>query len=245
VTDSADAVELVNADAGGISFQDVHFGYGPDRAILKGLTFEVPPGQTVAIVGPSGCGKSTIIRLLYRFFDIDGGSIEIAGQDIQKVSQASLRRAVGVVPQDTVLFNDTIGYNIAYGDLNAPPEEVAEAALKAQLHGSIANMPKGYDTVVGERGLMISGGEKQRVAIARAMLKNAPILLCDEPTSSLDTKTEIEIMGGLKALGRNRTTIIIAHRLSTVKDADKIVVLDKGRVVEEGNHAEVGEARGG
>ncbi|CAN0248471.1 unnamed protein product, partial [Ectocarpus sp. 13 AM-2016] len=195
VTNREDAAELVNADVGGISFTDVRFGYGPDREILKGLTFEasgddefVPAGKTVAIVGHSGCGKSTIIRLLYRFFDIDSGSIKIAGQDVKEVSQASLRRAVGVVPQDTVLFNDTIGYNIAYGDLCAGTEEVEEAARKAQLDSSIANMPQGYGTVVGERGLMISGGEKQRVAIARAMLKNAPILLCDEPTSSLDTK---------------------------------------------------------
>ncbi|CBN75449.1 iron-sulfur clusters transporter atm1, mitochondrial precursor [Ectocarpus siliculosus] len=285
VTDREGAAELVNADVGGISFTDVRFGYGPDREILKGLTFEVPAGQTVAIVGHSGCGKSTIMRLLYRFFDINSGSIKIAGQDIKEVSQASLRRAVGVVPQDTVLFNDTIGYNIAYGDLCAGTEEVEEAARKAQLDSSIASMPqdgaaryarrqhtrpryasipwrhvldfvsahvlflsrplKGYGTVVGERGLMISGGEKQRVAIARAMLKNAPILLCDEPTSSLDTKTETEIMGHLKTLGRNRTSIIIAHRLSTVKDADKIIVLDQGKVVEEGNHAELMADTGG
>ncbi|CAM9655195.1 unnamed protein product [Ectocarpus sp. 6 AP-2014] len=251
VTDREGAAELVNADVGGISFTDVRFGYGPDREILKGLTFEasehefVPAGQTVAIVGHSGCGKSTIIRLLYRFFDIDSGSIKIAGQDIKEVSQASLRREVGVVPQDTVLFNDTIGYNIAYGDLCAGTEEVEEAARKAQLDSSIASMPQGYGTVVGERGLMISGGEKQRVAIARAMLKNAPILLCDEPTSSLDTKTETEIMGHLKTLGRNRTSIIIAHRLSTVKDADKIIVLDQGKVVEEGNHAELMADTGG
>ncbi|CAM9878675.1 unnamed protein product [Ascophyllum nodosum] len=239
VVDREGAPDLVNADAGGISFQDVHFGYGPGRAILKGLTFEVLPGQTVAIVGPSGCGKSTIIRVLYRFFDIDSGSIKVSGQEIKEVSQASLRRVVGVVPQDTVLFNDTIWYNVAYGDLSAPAEKVADVAQKAQLDASIARMPQGYDTVVGERGLMISGGEKQRVAIARAMLKDAPILLCDEPTSSLDTKTEIEIMGHLKALGRNRTTIIIAHRLSTVMDADKIIVLDEGRVVEEGSHTEL------
>ncbi|CAN0334836.1 unnamed protein product, partial [Discosporangium mesarthrocarpum] len=194
VVDREDAVDLVNPSQGGIRFNDVYFGYGPERKILNGLTFEVPEGKTVAIVGHSGCGKSTIIRLLYRFYDIDCGSIEVAGQDIQSVKMRSLRGAIGVVPQDTVLFNDTIAYNLAYGDLDATWDQVLSVARKAQLDKSVISPPpplldpQGYNTLVGERGLMISGGEKQRVAIARAMLKNAPILLCDEPTSALDTK---------------------------------------------------------
>lgn len=195
IEDSNDAVELdISRLKGHIQFKDVYFGYSKERQILKGLTIDIPEGKTVAIVGSSGCGKSTLLRLLYRFYNVDSGSITIDGQDITKLKMKSLRHAIGVVPQDTVLFNDSIAYNIGYGEIGCSEETVVAVAKKAKLHDAIMRMPKGYDTVVGERGLKLSGGEKQRVSIARAMLKNAPILLCDEATSALDTETENDIM---------------------------------------------------
>eukprot|EP00978_Attheya_sp_CCMP212_P021200 scaffold61685_cov54-Attheya_sp.AAC.2 len=206
------------------------------RPILKGMTFEVAEGKTVALVGSSGCGKSTLLRILYRFYNPDKGTVTLGGHDIRDYSSESVRKAIAVVPQDTVLFNETIGYNIQYGDLEAPWEDTVLAAKKAHIHDTIMSFPNGYDTIVGERGLKLSGGEKQRVAIARAILKRAPILLCDEPTSSLDSETEWDIMQNLKEVGKNTTTIIIAHRLSTIQDCDEIIVLDGGRVVERGTH---------
>ncbi|MFD2181219.1 ABCB family ABC transporter ATP-binding protein/permease [Rhodoplanes azumiensis] len=223
--------------AGTIRFEDVRFAYDPDRPILQGLSFEVPAGRTVAIVGPSGAGKSTISRLLYRFYDVTGGRITIDGQDVRAVTQASLREKIGMVPQDTVLFNDTIRYNIRYGRWEATDAEVEEAAKLAQIDGFIRMAPKGYETEVGERGLKLSGGEKQRVAIARTILKGPPILLLDEATSALDSHTEKEIQDALQLVSRNRTTLVIAHRLSTIVAADEIIVLDKGRIVERGTHA--------
>jgi ATP-binding cassette subfamily B protein len=222
---------------GGVTFRDVEFGYGPDRQILHGVSFNVPGGGSLAVVGPSGAGKSTIFRLIYRMYDVTGGAVEIDGQDLRGVTQASLRAAIGVVPQDTVLFNDTIGYNIAYGREGASRDEVIAAAKSARIHDFIESLPEGYDTMVGERGLKLSGGEKQRVAIARTILKDPPILILDEATSALDTPTEREIQAELKRLGENRTVLMIAHRLSTVVEADEIVVLDRGRVVERGTHA--------
>jgi ATP-binding cassette, subfamily B, heavy metal transporter len=222
---------------GVVRFEDVHFAYNPERPILKGVSFEVPAGHTVAIVGPSGAGKSTISRLLFRFYEPASGRILIDGQDIADVQQASLRKVIGMVPQDTVLFNDTIGYNIQYGRWDASPEEMREAARLAQIDRFIALLPEGYDTPVGERGLKLSGGEKQRVAIARTILKSPPILVLDEATSALDTFTEKEIQDALDRVSRGRTTLVIAHRLSTVIGADEIIVLDQGRVVERGNHA--------
>jgi ABC-type transport system involved in Fe-S cluster assembly fused permease/ATPase subunit len=222
---------------GELAFDHVDFGYDPRRTILHDVSFRVPPGRTVAIVGPSGAGKSTISRILFRFYDIDGGRVLIDGQDIRDVSQASLRAAIGIVPQDTVLFNDTIYHNIAYGRPNATPAEIEEAARLARIHDFIVTLPDGYDTKVGERGLKLSGGEKQRVAIARTILKRPSILLFDEATSALDTHTEKEIQASLKEVSANRTTLTIAHRLSTVVDADEIIVLDKGRIVERGRHA--------
>ncbi|NAZ35574.1 ABC transporter ATP-binding protein/permease [Rubellimicrobium sp. CFH 75288] len=222
---------------GEIVFDDVRFGYDPERPILKGLSFRVAPGERVAVVGPSGAGKSTIGRLLFRFYDVTGGAIRIDGQDIRDVTQESLHRAIGVVPQDTVLFNDTLRYNIAYGRDGATDVEIEAAARAARLDGFIRSLPEGYDTEVGERGLKLSGGEKQRVGIARTLLKNPPILLLDEATSALDTETEAGIAEALAAAGEGRSVIVIAHRLSTVADADRILVLEDGRLVEEGSHA--------
>ncbi|PKU21644.1 ABCB family ABC transporter ATP-binding protein/permease [Telmatospirillum siberiense] len=236
ISDAPGAPALVAAD-GGVVFEDVHFGYGPEREILKGVSFVVPPGKSLAIVGPSGAGKSTISRLLFRFYDVSRGRVLIDGQDVRGVTQASLRAAIGIVPQDTVLFNDTIYYNVAYGRPGAPREEVEAAARLARIHDFVVSLPDGYDTRVGERGLKLSGGEKQRVAIARTILKGPPILLFDEATSALDTQTEREIQISLREVAENRTTLMIAHRLSTVVDADEILVLDKGRVVERGRHA--------
>jgi ATP-binding cassette, subfamily B, heavy metal transporter len=229
---------------GHVRFEGVRFGYDADREILKGIDLEIPAGATVAVVGPSGAGKSTLARLLYRFYDLTGGRITIDGQDIARVQQASLRAAIGIVPQDTVLFNDTIGYNIAYGREGASRLEIEEAARGAAIADFIEAQPEGYDTRVGERGLKLSGGEKQRVAIARTLVKNPPILILDEATSALDSRTEAEIVGTLEAIERGRTTIVIAHRLSTVVHADRIVVLDAGRVAEQGTHAELLRARG-
>jgi ABC-type transport system involved in Fe-S cluster assembly fused permease/ATPase subunit len=222
--------------SGTIKFEDVAFAYDPDRRILKGISFEVPAGKTVAVVGPSGAGKSTISRLLFRFYDLSGGRIMIDGQDIAKVTQKSLRQAIGMVPQDTVLFNDTIRYNIRYGRWEASDEEVEEAAKLAQIDGFIRLSPKGYETEVGERGLKLSGGEKQRVAIARTILKAPPILVLDEATSALDSHTEKEIQDALERVSTGRTTLVIAHRLSTIVGADEIIVLDQGEIVERGTH---------
>jgi ATP-binding cassette subfamily B protein len=221
---------------GAIKFEDVHFAYDPERQILKGLSFEVPAGNTVAIVGPSGAGKSTISRLLFRFYDVTGGRITIDGQDIREVTQTSLRSAIGMVPQDTVLFNDTIRYNIRYGRWDATDAEVEQAAGLAQIDGFIRMAPDGYETEVGERGLKLSGGEKQRVAIARTILKGPPILLLDEATSALDSHTERDIQDALDRVSRGRTTLVIAHRLSTIVGADEIIVLDQGVIAERGTH---------
>jgi len=221
---------------GNVEFRDVHFAYDPARQILKGISFTVPAGRTVAIVGPSGAGKSTISRLLFRFYDVQQGAILIDGQDIRDVTQESLRGAIGMVPQDTVLFNDTIAYNIRYGRPDADPEEVTRAADLAQIGPFIANLPDGYRTMVGERGLKLSGGEKQRVAIARTILKAPPILMLDEATSALDTHTERDIQAALDTVSRGRTTLVIAHRLSTVISADEIIVLRGGQIAERGTH---------
>jgi ATP-binding cassette subfamily B protein len=222
--------------SGTIKFENVAFAYEPQRKILKGISFEVPAGKTVAVVGPSGAGKSTISRLLYRFYDLSGGRILIDGQDISKVTQASLREKIGMVPQDTVLFNDTIRYNIRYGRWEASDADVEEAARLAQIDGFIRLSPKGYETEVGERGLKLSGGEKQRVAIARTILKAPPILMLDEATSALDSHTEKVIQDALERVAKGRTTLVIAHRLSTIVGADEIIVLDRGEIVERGTH---------
>ena len=243
IGDRPDATELV-VSSGAIRFDDVRFSYEANRPILKGISFEVPAGKTVAVVGPSGAGKSTLSRILFRFYEIGGGSVTIDGQDIRAVTQDSLRRAIGMVPQDTVLFNDTIRYNIRYGRVEASDAEVAAAARMAQIDAFIQALPEGYDTMVGERGLKLSGGEKQRVAIARTILKAPPILVLDEATSALDTHTEKEIQAALDQVSRDRTTIVIAHRLSTVIGADEIIVLEKGEIVERGRHGDL-IARGG
>ena len=229
---------------GAIRFENVSFAYDPEREILKGISFEVPAGHRVAVVGPSGAGKSTISRLLFRFYEVSGGRISIDGQDIRDVTQKSLRSAIGMVPQDTVLFNDTIRYNIRYGRWEATDAEVEEAARLAQIDDFIRLSPKGYDTEVGERGLKLSGGEKQRVAIARTILKAPPILLLDEATSALDSHTETEIQDALERVSENRTTLVIAHRLSTIIGADEIIVLDRGVIVERGSHHQL-LAKGG
>ena len=235
IADSIDARPL-QVSQGVVEFRDVDFRYEANRPILHGVSFRVPAGNTVAIVGPSGAGKSTISRILFRFYDVASGAVTIDGQDIRHVTQKSLRHAIGIVPQDTVLFNDSIYYNIAYGRPEATREEVEQAARLARIHDFVAALPEGYDTKVGERGLKLSGGEKQRVAIARTILKNPPILLFDEATSALDTRTEREIQNSLKEVSRARTTLVIAHRLSTVVDAEEIIVLDQGRIVERGRH---------
>jgi ATP-binding cassette, subfamily B, heavy metal transporter len=238
IKDAPGAKPLV-VSAGHLRFDDVRFSYEPQRPILKGLSFEVPAGRTVAIVGPSGAGKSTISRLLFRLYDVSGGSISIDGQDIRTVTQDSLRAAIGMVPQDTVLFNDTIRYNIRYGRWNADDAEVERAAQLAQIDTFIRMSPKGYETQVGERGLKLSGGEKQRVAIARTVLKAPPILVLDEATSALDSHTEHEIQEALDRVSKNRTSLVIAHRLSTIVAADEIIVLDEGRIAERGTHGEL------
>ncbi len=238
ITDRPGAADLAVRE-GVIRFENVGFHYDAERPILKGVSFEVPAGHTVAIVGPSGAGKSTISRLLFRFYDVTDGKITIDGQDVRDVTQASLRRAIGIVPQDTVLFNETIAYNIRYGRPDATMEEVTEAARMAQISSFIETLPKGFETEVGERGLKLSGGEKQRVAIARTILKAPPILVLDEATSALDTHTEREIQSALDQVSRNRTTLLIAHRLSTVINAETILVLDRGRIVERGTHREL------
>jgi ATP-binding cassette subfamily B protein len=235
INDKPNAQALNVAD-GHIAFRAVDFGYETDRQILNALDLEVKPGQTVAIVGPSGSGKSTIGRLLFRFYDVNSGGIIIDGQDIRDITQTSLHDALGIVPQDTVLFNDTIGYNIAYGRVGATRDDVIKAAKAAKIHDFVLSLPDGYETTVGERGLKLSGGEKQRVGIARTLLKDPPILLLDEATSALDTETEREIQDSLKAMGQGRSVITIAHRLSTIVDADKIVVLENGHLVEQGTH---------
>ena len=235
IRDATNAPPLT-VSTGTIRFENVSFAYEPSRRILKGISFEVPAGKTVAVVGPSGAGKSTISRLLFRFYDLLGGRILIDGQDIAKVTQKSLRQAIGMVPQDTVLFNDTIRYNIRYGRWEATDAEVEEAARLAQIDPLIRIAPKGYETEVGERGLKLSGGEKQRVAIARTILKGPPILVLDEATSALDSHTEKEIQDALERVSRNRTTLVIAHRLSTIVGADEIIVLDQGEIVERGTH---------
>ncbi|MGC1496506.1 MAG: ABC transporter ATP-binding protein/permease [Sulfitobacter sp.] len=235
ISDKPDAPDL-NVKGGHVTLENVTFGYDTERTILSGVTLEAKPGQTVAIVGSTGSGKSTIGRLLFRFYDVQGGALKIDGQDIRDVTQLSLHQAIGVVPQDTVLFNDTIGYNIAYGRDGASKADIEKAARDAQIHDFIISLPDGYETTVGERGLKLSGGEKQRVGIARTLLKDPPILLLDEATSALDSETEHEIQDALQRAGQGRTVLTIAHRLSTIADADTIVVLEKGEIVEQGSH---------
>jgi len=243
ILDASDAKPL-KVSRGRVEFKNVSFTYDAERPILKDVSFEVPAGKMVAIVGPSGAGKSTISRILFRFYDVSSGDVLIDGQDIRGVTQASLRGAIGMVPQDTVLFNDTIAYNIQYGEPDASKKKVREAARLAQIHDFIMDLPQQYDTMVGERGLKLSGGEKQRVAIARTILKGPPILMLDEATSALDSYTEKEIQESLERVAENRTTLVIAHRLSTVVHADNIIVLEKGRIVEQGTHASLQQQGG-
>jgi ATP-binding cassette subfamily B protein len=235
----AEAAPELRITSGHVRFEGVHFSYEPERSILKGVTLDVKPGTMLAVVGPSGAGKSTLSRLLFRFYEPTSGRITIDDQDITKVTQASLRRALGIVPQDTVLFNDTVGYNIGYGRDGATQAEIEEAARGAAIHDFIMSLPDRYEAKVGERGLKLSGGEKQRVAIARTLLKDPPILILDEATSALDSRTEAAIQDTIRTIERGRTSIVIAHRLSTVVDADQIVVLDAGQVAERGTHAEL------
>ena len=247
IADALDAHALLlpqGADSAAVRFDHVGFAYEPARTILHDISFEIPAGKTVAVVGPSGSGKSTLARLLYRFYDVQQGSISVAGQDIRTLTQASLRAAIGIVPQDTVLFNDTVQYNIAYGRPGSSLEQVQAAARAAHIDAFIASTPAGYDTMVGERGLKLSGGEKQRVAIARTLLKNPPILIFDEATSALDSANERAIQAELARVAQNKTTLVIAHRLSTVVDAHMILVMDAGRIIERGNHAELMQANG-
>ena len=243
VSDKPDA-QALDVQGGALELDNVFFGYDAERPILKGVSLKVNPGETVAIVGPSGSGKSTIGRLLFRFYDVNGGAFRIDGQDVRDVTQSSLHDAIGVVPQDTVLFNDTIYYNIAYGKADATRQQVEDAARAAKIHDFVVSLPDGYETTVGERGLKLSGGEKQRVGIARTLLKNPPILLLDEATSALDSETEHEILDSLQEMSHGRTVITIAHRLSTVADADAIVVLQDGLIVEQGRHDELLERSG-
>jgi len=244
ITDAPDARDLPPGP-GAVSFDAVSFSYDRRESILRGISFEARPGATVALVGPTGAGKSTVARLLFRSYDPTAGSVRIDGHHLRTLTQASVRGAIGVVPQEPVLFNETIGFNIGFGRAHAGPAEIEAAARAAHIHDFIAALPDGYDTLVGERGLKLSGGEKQRVAIARVMLKNPPILIFDEATSSLDTRTEAQIQENLRALGQGRTRIVVAHRLSTVIDADEILYLDHGRIVERGTHAELLAADGG
>ena len=243
VADAPDAPPLEHR-GGAVRFENVRFGYDADREILHGISFEIPAGKTVAVVGPSGAGKSTLARLLFRFYDVNAGRILIDGQDIREVTQKSLRASVGIVPQDTVLFNDTVEYNIAYGRPGAGRAEVEAAAQAAHIHRFIVSTPKGYDTMVGERGLKLSGGEKQRVAIARTLLKNPPVMIFDEATSALDSANERAIQEELRSAARNKTALVVAHRLSTVVDAHEILVMDQGRIQERGTHAELLELGG-
>ncbi len=243
IEDAPDA-QALSVSQGAVEFRDVHFSYRPDRAILKGVSFSIPAGHTVAVVGASGAGKSTLARLLFRFFDVNSGSISIDGQDLRHISQDSLRSAIGVVPQDTVLFNDSLYNNLAYGRPSASQAEVEHAAQQANLHDFIRSLPDGYHTTVGERGLKLSGGEKQRVAIARVLLKNPPLLILDEATSSLDSISEQVILNALNEVSRQRTTLVIAHRLSTVSDADTILVMEQGEIVESGSHSQLLELKG-
>jgi len=238
VDDAPDAKPLVVSE-GRVTFDHVSFAYDANRPILHDVSFEIPPGKTVAVVGPSGAGKSTLARLMYRFYDVTGGAVRIDGQDIRQVTQTSLRQAIGIVPQDTVLFNDTVAYNIGYGRAGATQEEIEGAAKAARIHGFITSTPKGYDTMVGERGLKLSGGEKQRVAIARTLLKNPPIMIFDEATSALDSANERAIQAELQGVARNKTALVIAHRLSTVVDAHQILVMELGRIIERGTHAQL------
>jgi ATP-binding cassette, subfamily B, heavy metal transporter len=244
VADAPAAVALQLAESPSVKFVNVNFAYEPSRPILHDVSFEIPAGKTVAVVGASGSGKSTLARLLYRFYDIQNGSIRINDQDLRHLTQASVRESIGIVPQDTVLFNDSVEYNIAYGKPGSSPEQVREAARAARIHDFIASTPLGYGTMVGERGLKLSGGEKQRVAIARTLLKNPPILIFDEATSALDTTNERAIQAELQGVSANKTTLVIAHRLSTVVDAHEILVLDAGRIIERGTHAQLLVAQG-
>ena len=243
VKDHPNAQDIMDV-RGAIKFESVGFRYEADRAILNNVSFDIEPGQTVAVVGPTGAGKSTLSRILFRFYDIESGDVKIDGMSLKDITQDSLRRSIGIVPQDTVLFNDTIGYNIGYAKPSASRDEIIAAAKAAQIHDFVAGLPKGYETMVGERGLKLSGGEKQRVAIARTLLKNPSILILDEATSALDSVTERDIQTALDNAARDRTTLVIAHRLSTIVNANKIIVMDEGAIVEHGTHDQLLKKRG-